>query len=55
MFALLHRIAAHRTAAIAAGVQFCETCSEGVTTASQRAEARLACAHEKAVTAGFRF
>ncbi len=54
MFALLHRLTeAHRTA-LAAGVRFCETCAEGVSTAAQRAEAAYARAQDKALTAGIR-
>ncbi|WP_412538464.1 hypothetical protein R8Z50_21730 [Longispora sp. K20-0274] len=55
MFALIRKVAAARTAAIAAGVRFCEECVDGVSTAAQRAEARFQRAHDKALTTGIRF
>ncbi|GIG56866.1 hypothetical protein Lfu02_12380 [Longispora fulva] len=55
MFTLLHRLSAARTATVAAGVRFCEGCSDAVSTQAQRAEARFQRAHDKALTSGFRF
>ncbi|MGY0231165.1 hypothetical protein [Longispora urticae] len=55
MFAIIRKLTEARTATVAAGVRFCEECTDAVSTAAQRAEARFQRAHDKALTTGFHF